>query len=367
MLSITQMSANRGIFLLLTEGVISVNIVINITSIKWRGVLRDKKDNELSWLLFFYSLPSQPTKNRMTIWRRLLKAGVLFFKGSVYILPHTEENREFFTWLVSEVTSLKGEASYVSVDMMETDDDREIIALFNRQREAAYQSVLSEIEEIERRIISMKMGGDSLDRNKLVKRIRKVQRDFDEIKKIDFFSSQQGIETGARLEKIVKALNGLIGPPSAQHTLTITPVRREDFQNKIWATRKRPFVDRFASAWLIKKFVDKKASFSFIDEKDLNGIGKDMILFDIRGGRFTHAGNLCTFEVLMKSFNIKNKALKKIAEIVHELDMKDDKFRNPEAKGIEDILLGIRKTAKDDYESLEKGIAIFEMLYQSMT
>ena len=139
----------------------------------------------------------------------------------------------------------------------------------------------------------------------------------------------------------------------------------EEYQDKTWATRKRPFVDRFASAWLIKKFIDENASFVFIDENNLDKMDKDVIPFDIRGGRFTHAGDLCTFEVLMKSFSLKDKTLRKIAEIVHELDVKDDKFRNPEAKGIEDILSGIRKTAKDDNESLGKGIAIFEMLHVS--
>ena len=139
----------------------------------------------------------------------------------------------------------------------------------------------------------------------------------------------------------------------------------EEYQDKTWATRKRPFVDRFASAWLIKKFIDENASFVFIDENNLDKMDKDVIPFDIRGGRFTHAGDLCTFEVLMKSFSLKDKTLRKIAEIVHELDVKDDKFRNPEAKGIEDILSGIRKTAKDDNESMGKGIAIFEMLHVS--
>jgi hypothetical protein len=330
-------------------------------------ILKNKTGKELSWLLFFYSLPSKPNKNRMTIWRKLIKAGAIPFKGSVYILPDTEENLEFFTWLVSEVVSLKGEAAFVSVDKIETDDNREIINLFNRQTATAYQPVLNEIYGIERMISSTKMGGDSQDRKKLANRIRKVQRDFDEIKKIDFFSSKRGMEIGEKLERIIKALNTLTESDKEKHPIPIMPVRIEDYQNKTWATRKRPFVDRFASAWLIKNFIDKNASFSFIDEKHLDGGSKDIIPFDIRGGRFTHAGDLCTFEVLMKSFGLKDKSLKKIAEIVHELDIKDDKFRNPEAKGIEHILSGIRKTAKNDSDSLDKGMAVFEMLYQSIT
>jgi hypothetical protein len=135
----------------------------------------------------------------------------------------------------------------------------------------------------------------------------------------------------------------------------------------VWITRKKPFVDRMASAWLIRRFVDKNASFDFIDEKDAEAVGKGSVVFDMRGGEFTHAGDMCTFQVIIKSFGLKDKTLKKIAEIVHDLDMKDEKYKATEAKGLEDILIGIRKTAKDDDDALEKGMAVFEMLYVSKT
>jgi hypothetical protein len=326
---------------------------------------KNKTQNDLSWLLFFYSLPSKPVRNRMTVWRKLLKAGALSFKGSVYILPYTEEHHELLTWLVSEVISLKGDGSFVRVEKIETTDNQQIISLFNQQRETDYQRILKDLDEIERKITSTKIGGALQDKKNITHQIRKCQRDFEDIRKQDFFISTKGPEVGKRLERIVETLNGLSGTGTEKHAGTITPARIEDYQHKTWATRKRPFVDRFASAWLIKKFLDKNASFAFIDEKDLDTMAKDAILFDIRGGRFTHAGDLCTFEVLMKSFAVKDKTLKKIAEIVHELDLKDDKFRTPEAKGIEDILSGIRKTVKDDREALEKGMTIFEMLYIS--
>lgn len=326
---------------------------------------KNKTENDLSWLLFFYSLPSKPVRNRMTIWRKLLKAGTLSFKGSVYILPYTEEHHELLTWLVSEVISLKGEGSFVRAGKIETIDNQQIIRLFNQQRETDYQHILKEFDEIERKITSTRIGGASQDKKNITNQIRKCQRDFEDIRKIDFFISKRGVEVGRRLEKIVETLNGLSGTGIEKHSGTIAPARIEDYQHKTWATRKRPFVDRFASAWLIKKFLDENASFAFIDEKDVDNMDKDVIPFDIRGGRFTHTGDLCTFEVLMKSFSLKDKTLKKIAEIVHELDLKDDKYRNPEAKGIEDILSGIRKIAKDDREAFEKGMSIFEMLYIS--
>ena len=122
-----------------------------------------------------------------------------------------------------------------------------------------------------------------------------------------------------------------------------------------------------ASAWLIKRFIDPKASFVFIDDLNVTSIDKNRVAFDMRGGAFTHVGDLCTFEVLVRSFGIKDKAVKKIAEIVHDLDVKDDKYGKPEAAGVEDILAGIRKTAKNDADGLGKGMAAFEMLYQSKT
>jgi hypothetical protein len=326
---------------------------------------RSKTDNDLSWLLFFYTLPSKPVRNRMTIWRKLLKAGALSFKGSVYMLPYTEEHHEFLTWLVSEVVSLKGEGSFVRVKKIETIDNQQIISLFNQQRETDYQRILKEFDDIERKITITRIGGASQDKKNITNQIRKCRRDFEDIKKIDFFISKRGVEVGRSLERIVETLNSLFGTGIEKHAVSIAPARIEDYKHKTWTTRKRPFVDRFASAWLIKKFIDKNASFIFIDEKDLDNMDKNVIPFDIRGGRFTHAGDLCTFEVLMKSFSLKDKTLRKIAEIVHELDLKDDKFRNPEAKGIEDILSGIRKIAKDDREAFEKGMYIFEMLYVS--
>jgi len=326
---------------------------------------KNKTDNDLSWLLFFYTLPSKPVRNRMTVWRKLLKAGALSFKGSVYILPHTEEHYEFLTWLVSEVLSLKGEGSFVRVEKTETIDNRQIISLFNEQRETDYQHILKEFDEIERKITGTRIGGASQDKKNITNQIRKCQRDFEDIRKIDFFVSKRGLEVEIRLDRIITTLKGLLETEINNSAVIVAPARIEDYQHKTWVTRKRPFVDRFASAWLIKKFIDKNASFDFIDEKDLDNMNKDVIPFDIRGGRFTHAGNLCTFEVLMKSFGLKDRTMRKIAEIVHELDLKDDKFRTSEAKGIEDILSGIRKTAKDDSGSLEQGMAIFEMLYVS--
>jgi len=138
-----------------------------------------------------------------------------------------------------------------------------------------------------------------------------------------------------------------------------------DYHGRTWATRRHPFVDRMACAWLIKHSIDPDAVFEFIDEDGKNSLPPSTIVFDMSGGEFTHSGDLCTFEVLLRVFGLKDKALKQIAETVHDLDMKDGKYQSQEALGVERILTGIRKTAIDDADALLQGIQVFEMLYQA--
>jgi len=328
--------------------------------------LRKDKTIHSGWLLFFYSVPSKPVNARMKIWRRLAKAGAVPLKGSVYIFPYNEEHFELCQWLVSEVASMKGDGAFVSVEKIETMKDEDIVAIFNNQRERDYRIIGKSLEEVERKTSSVRKGTGMQGGKSLAEQLKKHLREFEEIRKIDFFESKAGIVLKKKFDALLKEIKGM----------TVSNVRQvpevslrsiDEYQRKIWVTRKRPFVDRMASAWLIKRFIDKKAAFEFIDEKDMEALDKDTVAFDVRGGEFTHIGDMCTFETLVKSFGLRDKTIKKIAGIVHELDMKDDKYKNAEAKGIEDILIGIRKTAKDDSEILEKGMAVFEMLYASMS
>ncbi|MBI4688542.1 MAG: chromate resistance protein [Nitrospirae bacterium] len=318
------------------------------------------------WLLFFYSIPAQPVNNRIKIWRRLIKAGALQFKGAVYILPYSEEHYEFCQWLVSEAGGLGGEAAFTGIKHVETMKDSEIVELFNRQREEDYKSIEKDIEELERRLGSLKKGSLPKGKN-LTGRLERLSKEFEEIKKTDFFSSKTGIELDRKIKTLRNEINAISASDIKRQKEKIIAKKIKDYQEKRWVTRKRPFVDRMASAWLIKRFIDTDAIFDFIDESALENISKGKVTFDIKGGEFTHTGSLCTYEALLKSFGIKDKAVRAIGEIVHEIDIKDERYKNPEAKGIEDILIGITKTARDDMECLEKGMSIFEMLYTAKT
>lgn len=324
------------------------------------------KTTSREWLLIFYSVPSHPVSNRMMIWRKLAKVGAVQLKGAVYILPATEEHEEFLQWLIGEVKSMGGDGAFVRSAEIRTMTDADIRRLFSTQADQEYRRLEKSLDVLERKIQSIRKGTKSEGGKGLADQVAKFTKEFEGVAKRDFFDSS----TGQAMKKRIQALEAGLrdaGKKTPEEAASVVTRRSQDFQGKVWATRKNPFVDRMASAWLIKRFIDPKASFVFIDERDVVSLDNKSVAFDMRGAAFTHVGDLCTFEVLVKSFGIKDKAVKKIAEIVHDLDVKDEKYNKPEAAGVEDILAGIRKTAKNDADGLERGMAVFEMLYQSKT
>jgi hypothetical protein len=324
------------------------------------------KEAKQEWLLIFYSVPSHPVSSRMKIWRKLVRSGAVQLKGAVYIIPATDEHREFFQWLINEVRSLGGDGAFARSSAIETMSDEEVRELFLRQVSEEYRSLEKTVVSLEQKIQSIRKGTKLQDRSHLLDQLAKAAKEFEDIGRRDFFSSPSGASLNKRLQQLQSTLKNMdkAGPQEAG---TISQKRADQYQNRIWVTRKKPFVDRMASAWLIQRFIDPKATFEFIEEWDLTAGGPETTAFDLRNAEFTHVGDLCTFEVLVKSFVIRDKAVKQIAEIVHDLDVKDDKYGDAGTTGVEEILSGIRKTGKDDLDTLRRGMAVFEMLYQSRT
>lgn len=325
----------------------------------------------IRWILFFYSVPSRPVNARVKIWRRLAKEGAVQLKGAVYVLPYSEERYEFCQWIMSEVASLGGEGDFVVTDKFEMLGNSEIIRLFVNQREADYRRLEKGLSDVEVRINSFIKGGSMKSTEALAEELIGYSKDMDDIGKIDYFSSQLRIDIEKKINGLSNdlkkiTLHGVREMPTVK-SASIRRMFKKDFAGRTWITRKNPFVDRMASAWLIQKFIDGKAVFQCIDDSGKGNIPEGAVLFDTRDGDFTHKGDLCTFEVLVKAFGIKDRAVKKIAELVHELDVKDEKYRSSKARGIEEILIGIRKSSKNDIETLKKGMDVFEMLYASIT
>jgi hypothetical protein len=138
---------------------------------------------------------------------------------------------------------------------------------------------------------------------------------------------------------------------------------RNTYRGRVWVTRPRPGVDRFASAWLIRRFIDPTAAFAFAAAPDRY---PDAVPFDMyHSGGFKHEGDLCTFEVLQDRFGIRDLDVRRIAEIVHDIDLKEDKFNSPHAATVSRLVEGLRAAIPEDGKLLEHGIVMFEALYQS--
>ena len=328
--------------------------------------------HKFSWLLFSYSIPATPVNNRVKIWRKLVKTGAVQLKGGVYILPYSEEHHEALQWLLAELPGLKGEGLLITTDSIEPLQQQEIIALFDAQRRPQYQEIEKKIDEYSGRIRNLRKGGKDKKSTPLFRQFEKIQANFQTVLQRDFFQSELGQELATQITALRKQLEELTAGEKGQRATTSTalPNGREiaNFSGLTWLTRKRPFVDRMASAWLIRRFIDPKASFGFRDETELNNLNNEQeVSYDVRKGDFTHRDDLCTFEVLIKSFGLEEKGLTSLSRIVHDIDIKDGKFAVHEAYGVEMIIKGIRNMALSDNETLEQGIAIFEALYLSMT
>jgi type II secretory pathway component PulJ len=318
------------------------------------------------WLLIFYSVPAHPVSNRMKIWRKLAKSGAVQLKGAVYILPATDEHEELFQWLIGEVKSMGGDGAFVRSAEIQSMEATDIRDLFLSRAEEEYRGFERKLETLERKIQNIRKGARHHVNANLSDHAGKLVKELEDMHRRDFFSTAVGLEMSRRLQALKTTLRGF-SAHREESVATVTLKRPSDYVGRSWFTRKKPFIDRMASAWFIRRFIDANADFKFIDEGDLSSLGANAATFDMRGGDFTHVGDLCTFEVLLKSFSVRDKVVRKIAEIIHDLDVKDDKFGNPEAPGVEEILMGIRKTAKNDADALEQGMAVFEMLYQSKT
>lgn len=296
--------------------------------------------------LLVSSLPSQSTTARMRIWRSLKSNGAATLRDGVYLLP--EAHSEKFESVVHDHLNEHGHAY---IFQTEPPAHLDLAQLFDRTGE--YEELRTEISQIQ----------NTLEENKKkehLKQIRKLRKNLNSLIEIDFFPNTHQSKTLnelTRLEQVIARLGEYDEPNNFEQQLKV--LCKQDFQNKIWATRKRPWVDRLASAWIIQKFVDPQAKFIWLEHP--NDCPKDTLGFDFDDAQFTHINHLVTFEVLMHSFELQTPALNKIAEIVHFLDVGGNE--PAEALGIEKILQGLRSTITDDDQLLHLSNHIFDGLY----
>ncbi len=161
------------------------------------------------WLLIFYSVPSHPVSNRMKIWRKLAKTGAVPLKGAIYVLPANEDHEELFQWLIGEVKSMGGDGAFVRTRQIETMDEADIRKLFVLQSEKEYRGLDKAMDALERKIQSVRKGTRLPEKGGLIEQLSRMKRDFEEIRKRDFFSSGAGVESGDRIRRLEVTLKSL--------------------------------------------------------------------------------------------------------------------------------------------------------------
>ena len=311
------------------------------------------------WLLLIHQIPPKPDYFRVKVWRRLQRLGAVAIKNSVYVLPKNDQTQEDFQWVLREIIEGRGEASLCEARFVDGLSDEEVEALFQAARGAEYDQIAEEA----RRLAEIPLPNGQTEetrRTKLEIDLVRLKRRLAEVVAIDFFGAP-GRETAEGLVSGVEARmtgkNSMLGPDSAR------TFRREDFLGKTWVTRKGIYVDRMASAWLIRRFIDPDARFKFVPPKGYKPLPGEL-RFDMFEAEFTHEGDRCTLEVLIERTGIHDPGLSPIAEIVHDIDLKDSKFGRQDTIGIERLIAGIAMTHKDDEVRLERGCAVFNDLYE---
>jgi hypothetical protein len=299
------------------------------------------------WILLLYSLPTGRGSARVGIWRKLKRSGALPFKASAYLLPNRPLLLERFQWLAQQVIDAGGDATLVFISQIEDMSHEEMVRQFNDARAAEYEALSAALNELIARQI--KKPDETL-----MPELEKLRRQFAEIRCLDFFDSPRGHEVEMLIERAA-VLPERRGRGKVSQVLS--PRR---FIGKTWLTRPQPAIDRVGCAWLIRGFIDPKATFVFANDP---AVHPGAIPYDMMGVKFTHRGEDCTFETLLKCFGLKDPALRRLGEMVHDADLEDGKFQTTEAIGLDRVFKGWAKLGLTDDEIFQRGFSCFDALH----
>ena len=297
----------------------------------------------IRWYLLIHQLPPDPLYLRAKIRQRLGRVGAVALKNAVYVLPRRDECLEDFQWVAQEAIAGKGEAFVCEAEFLERKIDRMLVAQFHSERDADYAALSEEIRSWKRE------AGDDLPA-----RASRARKRLEDIERVDYF----GAPARKEAKRLVTELE------SASRRRRPGPERRPgSLVGRTWVTRRGVHIDRIASAWLIRRFLDPKARFRFIDPKEARRKGE--IRFDMVGGDYTHEGDRCTFETLVGLIGSRDRALAQVGEIVHDIDLKDNKFDRSEAAGVDRLVTGLLLSNPSDESRIDRGRDLFDELYES--
>ena len=311
----------------------------------------------IRWLLLIHQIPPKPDYLRVKIGRRLQRVGAVPIKNSVYVLPARPQSLEDFQWIRTEIVDGGGDASICEASFVDGLTDGELEDLLREARAHEYEEVAQKARALLRKLPAGRQPNEER-RARIESELKRLRERIEAIERIDFFGSDASSETTS----LVQTIEERLAAPSAKAVQSPSPSTRGEVQNRVWVTREGIFVDRIASAWLIRRFIDPQARFKFVAPKGYRP-QKGELRFDMFEAEFTHEGDRCTFETLLHRFALDDPALLEIAEVVHEIDLRDDKFDRGDAKGIERVLAGIATAHSDDASRLERGASLFDELY----
>lgn len=302
----------------------------------------------MSMVTLVLSLPTANGAARQRVWRALKALGAASLRDGVYVLPDEEEHRAAMRNVEADVVSAGGTAHVL---LSATQDPSALLKLFDRSVE--YDALMTEIADARRHLDARN------NESGLLKRVRKLRRTFTELTSIDFFPGPAQTQVGNALTELEHALARALTPgePGAASG-AIQRLRAEDHRGRQWATRQRPWVDRLASAWLIRRFIDPEATILWL--KETGDCPEQALGFDFDGATFSHVEGRVTFEVLLASFGLDDPGLLRLGQAVHYLDVGG--IATPEAPGLEAILSGLRANALGDDALLKQASMLFDGL-----
>ena len=315
-------------------------------------------DGQTPWILLIHQIPPKPDYLRVKIGRRLQRIGAVPVKNSVYVLPNRVSSLEDFQWIRTEILEGGGDASICRAAFAEGLTDSQIENLFRDARDAEYREIAEAAREL-RTSARMREAKSSRQSPRTEDELARLGKRLASVVSIDFFDAAGRAAAESALRAAAEELMpARMKTPGAR----TSRLDRAAHRGRTWVTRSGVFVDRIASAWLIRRFIDRDARLRFIDEASQKP-GRGELRFDMFDGEFTHEGDRCTFETLLDRFALDDPALLSISEIVHDIDMKDEKFNRDDAPGIERVFSGIAAGAPDDLTRVERGSGILDDLY----
>jgi hypothetical protein len=307
------------------------------------------------WLLLIHQIPPKPDYFRVKVRRRLQRMGAVALKNSVYVLPSRDEAIEDFRWLLREIVADGGEATLCEAQIVEGITQADLEAMFAAERDVEYAEIVVGAQRLVSR--SDAPPDDAGRPSEVEVELGRLRRRLEEIQTIDFFGAP-GRRAAERSIASIEARLSRGAAGKAQRG-------GEEMRGHTWVTRRDVYVDRIASAWLIRRFIDPKARFKFTGSKTYQPKSGE-VRFDMFEAEYTHEGNRCTFETLLERAGIRDRALRAIGEIVHDIDCKDAKFGREEAPGVAALLRGLVRAHTDDVTRLERGGLAFDDLYASL-